>query len=114
MFFISSRRRHTMCALVTGVQTCALPISRPLWFPAPFRRRLPLCIARLAPGPPPGPAPLFFDSQGGLHAPVLDARSTGIVGSRPRLSDSLHPRSNIQRADQPPLSRADHLHDAVL
>src|SRR3546814_4433064 len=23
----SSRRRHTMCALVTGVQTCALPIS---------------------------------------------------------------------------------------
>src|SRR3546814_3846052 len=25
-FFFSSRRRHTMCALVTGVQTCALPI----------------------------------------------------------------------------------------
>src|SRR3546814_16544935 len=27
-FFCSSRRRHTRCALVTGVQTCALPISR--------------------------------------------------------------------------------------
>src|SRR3546814_3350770 len=27
MFFFSSRRRHTRCALVTGVQTCALPIS---------------------------------------------------------------------------------------
>src|SRR3546814_7930590 len=26
MFFFSSRRRHTRCALVTGVQTCALPI----------------------------------------------------------------------------------------
>src|SRR3546814_3747408 len=26
-FFLSSRRRHTRCALVTGVQTCALPIS---------------------------------------------------------------------------------------
>src|SRR3546814_5238264 len=26
-FFFSSRRRHTSCALVTGVQTCALPIS---------------------------------------------------------------------------------------
>src|SRR3546814_1919545 len=26
-FFVSSRRRHTSCALVTGVQTCALPIS---------------------------------------------------------------------------------------
>src|SRR3546814_3714647 len=25
-FFVSSRRRHTGCALVTGVQTCALPI----------------------------------------------------------------------------------------
>src|SRR3546814_4972411 len=25
-FFVSSRRRHTRCALVTGVQTCALPI----------------------------------------------------------------------------------------
>src|SRR3546814_6625211 len=30
LFFFSSRRRHTICALVTGVQTCALPISAPL------------------------------------------------------------------------------------
>src|SRR3546814_8463671 len=30
MFFFSSRRRHTRCALVTGVQTCALPISVPI------------------------------------------------------------------------------------
>src|SRR3546814_2970795 len=29
-FFFSSRRRHTRCALVTGVQTCALPICLPL------------------------------------------------------------------------------------
>src|SRR3546814_215796 len=28
MFFFSSRRRHTRCALVTGVQTCALPIFK--------------------------------------------------------------------------------------
>src|SRR3546814_20306521 len=27
VFFFASRRRHTRCALVTGVQTCALPIS---------------------------------------------------------------------------------------
>src|SRR3546814_1666005 len=27
LFFFSSRRLHTRCALVTGVQTCALPIS---------------------------------------------------------------------------------------
>src|SRR3546814_3140425 len=28
IFFFSSRRRQTRCALVTGVQTCALPIYR--------------------------------------------------------------------------------------
>src|SRR3546814_4988286 len=38
-FFFSSRRRHTRCALVTGVQTCALPIS-----PRSHHRRE--CIAR--------------------------------------------------------------------
>src|SRR3546814_4598161 len=38
-FFFSSRRRHTRCALVAGVQTCALPI----WT---SRRR----VERLAPG----------------------------------------------------------------
>src|SRR3546814_1366849 len=50
VFFFSSRRRHTRCALVTGVQTCALPIYRagsemrargpkprlPAPFPAPY------------------------------------------------------------------------------
>src|SRR3546814_14920772 len=34
LFFFSSRRRHTRCALVTGVQTCALPISMRLPLPA--------------------------------------------------------------------------------
>src|SRR3546814_11305393 len=33
-FFFSSRRRHTICALVTGVQTCALPILEVAHFPA--------------------------------------------------------------------------------
>src|SRR3546814_891836 len=36
-FFFSSRRRHTRCALVTGVQTCALPISEDA---AGFRREI--------------------------------------------------------------------------
>src|SRR3546814_452416 len=35
-FFFSSRRRHTRCALVTGVQTCALPISVTLWVAEPI------------------------------------------------------------------------------
>src|SRR3546814_4265358 len=42
MFFFSSRRRHTRCALVTGVQTCALPISSigqfARWFNLDMRR----------------------------------------------------------------------------
>src|SRR3546814_8559684 len=43
ILFFSSRRRHTRCALVTGVQTCALPISKGLvitvavnWLIKPF------------------------------------------------------------------------------
>src|SRR3546814_4716717 len=35
MFFFSSRRRHTRCALVTGVQTCALPICMVFIGPSP-------------------------------------------------------------------------------
>src|SRR3546814_18415442 len=35
VFFFSSRRRHTRCALVTGVQTCALPIFSAAPVPAP-------------------------------------------------------------------------------
>src|SRR3546814_1263073 len=34
-FFFSSRRRHTRCALVTGVQTCALPILHRNWVVIP-------------------------------------------------------------------------------
>src|SRR3546814_18164357 len=46
-FFFASRRRHTSCALVTGVQTCALPISarrrgaEPLVFRGVYRRAVP-------------------------------------------------------------------------
>src|SRR3546814_12422876 len=35
-FFFSSRRRHTRCALVTGVQTCALPIYKYCWANAAY------------------------------------------------------------------------------
>src|SRR3546814_2575454 len=42
-FFFSSRRRHTRCALVTGVQTCALPICYPYTrgaYPKMYRSRM--------------------------------------------------------------------------
>src|SRR3546814_1476802 len=42
-FFFSSRRRHTRCALVTGVQTCALPI-----YPSAFARGTSICEAQTA------------------------------------------------------------------
>src|SRR3546814_9826266 len=51
LFFFSSRRRHTRCALVTGVQTCALPI----WMAARVLRwggdrELSAQVARIEPG----------------------------------------------------------------
>src|SRR3546814_3616385 len=49
-FFFSSRRRHTRCALVTGVQTCALPISL-------------LLIGREAAGREASPSAGVIDSQ---------------------------------------------------
>src|SRR3546814_10064921 len=45
-FFFSSRRRHTRCALVTGVQTCALPIS--LWGRGGLRQGEPAATQMLA------------------------------------------------------------------
>src|SRR3546814_3391747 len=51
-FFFSSRTRHTRCALVTGVQTCALPIFRGIEMPGCGRHghcefALPLGVERI-------------------------------------------------------------------
>src|SRR3546814_17882417 len=51
-FFFSSRRRHTRCALVTGVQTCALPISAKVAAAASIRSAVRLTIASRAPSDP--------------------------------------------------------------
>src|SRR3546814_3516398 len=76
MFFFSSRRRHTRCALVTGVQTCALPIlprigiSVGFWEPARLAdvTMKPWCFpnlggVRIAPG--------FDIGQGYLAGPSM-------------------------------------------
>src|SRR3546814_11296233 len=42
LFCFSSRRRHTRCALVTGVQTCALPICGQDWQEVLSRRGKPM------------------------------------------------------------------------
>src|SRR3546814_4822868 len=46
VFFLSSRRRHTRCALVTGVQTCALPISYCMGIDRKDRALIRQCFAR--------------------------------------------------------------------
>src|SRR3546814_18703133 len=47
-FFLSSRRRHARCALVTGVQTCALPIFHALFHESPVE----FVVAVHGEGPP--------------------------------------------------------------
>src|SRR3546814_7906796 len=49
VFFFSSRRRHTRCALVTGVQTCALPILTFLIAATISSSELPVWLTRPAP-----------------------------------------------------------------
>src|SRR3546814_2456299 len=47
-FFLSSRRRHTRCALVTGVQTWALPICRSTLLQALAQAQSPTDVANLS------------------------------------------------------------------
>src|SRR3546814_11474685 len=50
VFFFSSRRRHTRCALVTGVQTCALPIfGRPCHYWGSLEYRMPIRAREVTP-----------------------------------------------------------------
>src|SRR3546814_2908340 len=74
-FFFSSRRRHTRCALVTGVQTCALPIF--LLFDAMF---LPI-VERLRPQLPTVEHFVLFDAparEGYLsYRDLIDAEDGG-------------------------------------
>src|SRR3546814_10917262 len=63
-FFFSSRRRHTRCALVTGVQTCALPILR-------TKRRSSHVFVSDAPG---YPRPLFVTDAAINVVPGLEGK----------------------------------------
>src|SRR3546814_2979472 len=74
-FFFSSRRRHTRCALVTGVQTCALPISRHRRADRSLSR--PWSIVEMAGGPAPGRdfskgRPLDAAAIGGMRAARME------------------------------------------
>src|SRR3546814_8497820 len=84
-FFFSSRRRHTRCALVTGVQTCALPI-------------LPGNCPRAAPFPLPPPA-----RSRGLFA-LLNAELGAWVGRGQMQGQGVMP--NIEASPRPEIGRA--------
>src|SRR3546814_12351980 len=95
LFFFSSRRRHTRCALVTGVQTCALPIwpttptvfsTRSRSMPGSFitnlaRLLLPIFCTRLGispccqPNTAPAPANASTPLSGKLTLTVRHARN---------------------------------------
>src|SRR3546814_10086353 len=73
--FFSSRRRHTRCALVTGVQTCALPICAGIFM-----------AGRLPPEPPFGktacrPSPLVDEvrRQSAFGLFERDALAPGVI-----------------------------------
>src|SRR3546814_767469 len=72
-FFCSSRRRHTRCALVTGVQTCALPISGLYDFESAVTR---IKAARLA-----------IDQTG--ERVLLTARTEGFIRGAPDIDESI-------------------------
>src|SRR3546814_2089886 len=80
-FFFSSRRRHTRCALVTGVQTCALPIF--------FLAQFPCGVARLPRGNPIGTRGRALvrsygvrEARGGCQSSFLPLKSSGSPCSR--------------------------------
>src|SRR3546814_8195314 len=68
LFFFSSRRRHTRCALVTGVQTCALPIclitKKP---PRPEATSLPASST----------TPVYIPGKGNVHEPGFSGVAPG-------------------------------------
>src|SRR3546814_3151768 len=92
--FFSSRRRHTSCALVTGVQTCALPIS----------------FSCSAPGGSPTARTVSSDLMRGImagptllnvrHSPAGPSRLAGIA-SAGSLPPPLWPLPAVLPADHP-------------
>src|SRR3546814_2113268 len=86
ILFFSSRRRHTRCALVTGVQTCALPILRS------------------------GVTGLFSQSQaiGMIADNIANVNTVGFKAVRPRFSTlvtvqatpTLHSPGGVQSTDR--------------
>src|SRR3546814_7851329 len=79
VFFFSSRRRHTRCALVTGVQTCALPICASMSVTA--SRRSARSSRRRAPGRITCSGAAWTPPEGRLE-PVHEGLQVAVEGRR--------------------------------
>src|SRR3546814_2179114 len=87
-FVFSSRRRHTRCALVTGVQTCALPISglkvKAEWLPeTQAEQRRNQALIRDASARIKGLSMPIYPSQGNFV--VIDCKQIGRASCRERV-----------------------------
>src|SRR3546814_14658848 len=91
-FFFSSRRRHTRCALVTGVQTCALPILLTYYKSAGARLQW-VCPRRARSTEAAAELPALHSTHPGLWA----ARGTP-AGGRTRHQQHTHPALFQRRA----------------
>src|SRR3546814_1140991 len=89
VFFVTSRRRHTRCALVTGVQTCALPIFLEIFLHAGMAPRLAVRAARhgrASPLLPRLPVPHRADNQPACGAGGRSEEHTSELQSLMRIS----------------------------
>src|SRR3546814_1347699 len=91
-FFFSSRRRHTRCALVTGVQTCALPIS----------------VGDAEAPAQPGAADFLMDHRFVRASSPAAAIGLGNAGAEQAGVGGLLPRFGIDRAARLPRRRLGH------
>src|SRR3546814_1924528 len=100
--FFSSRRRHTRCALVTGVQTCALPIlfgERDLAAMVALRHRADLRDRLVA----------FVDEEQGVVGQIFEQRRRRLAGQAAGEETAviLDPRAASGRGDHLEVERSE-------
>src|SRR3546814_4374050 len=106
LFFFSSRRRHTICALVTGVQTCARPILTFGFKPARRVHRQTAIFLRdalahdLVAFTPLGQPHGFILDQFGNREAVVSLDQAKIVERQARRVESLLPCARRARSDE--------------
>src|SRR3546814_264527 len=96
-FFFSSRRRHTRCALVTGVQTCALPICFGAWIGMQLLMRRPEIRGFISVAPPANMYDFTFLAPCPSSGIIVQGGSDEVVtaGAVQKLVDKLRTQKHI-------------------